>query len=248
MATQAERISDLEKRVTVLEHPGVLWYADLNKPVEQSGFHVQAKYRTRVTQANGAVRLQTKPGDDNLYGSGENERCDLMLPQDLTDGYEGSEAWWHHEILFPDDYVDPPQSELGGMWNWGALGGFHNSNPGSGQGNFTILAMPKTAISPDRPTGLNLVIAFGEQDNSRSITYSVGPILRNVVYAFDYHVQWSLNGFFDAWVNGVKKMDYRGPTIYPGQGVYLKLANYHSPHGQPSAVLHSEIRRGSQRM
>jgi hypothetical protein len=48
-----------------------------------------------------------------------------------------------------------------------------------------------------------------------------------------------------AWVNGVKKLDHRGPTIYAGDVCYLKLANYHSPFGQASAVIHDRVIRGS---
>ncbi len=45
--------------------------------------------------------------------------------------------------------------------------------------------------------------------------------------------------------NGVLKLDHRGPTLYAGQGVYLKLANYHSAFGSPSSVIHDRIIRGT---
>ena len=48
-------------------------------------------------------------------------------------------------------------------------------------------------------------------------------------------------------MNGVKKMDYSGPTLYAGQGCYLKLANYHTPFGLPSSVIHDRIIRGTAR-
>ena len=35
------------------------------------------------------------------------------------------------------------------------------------------------------------------------------------------------------------------PTLYAGQGYYLKLANYHTPHGQATSVIHSRIVRGT---
>jgi hypothetical protein len=40
-------------------------------------------------------------------------------------------------------------------------------------------------------------------------------------------------------------MDYSGPTLYPGQGCYLKLANYHTPFGKPSSVIHDRVIRGT---
>jgi hypothetical protein len=43
----------------------------------------------------------------------------------------------------------------------------------------------------------------------------------------------------------VQKMNYSGPTIYAGQSCYLKLANYHTPFGLPSSVIHDRIVRGT---
>ncbi|MBI3525708.1 MAG: heparin lyase I family protein, partial [Betaproteobacteria bacterium] len=73
----------------------------------------------------------------------------------------------------------------------------------------------------------------------------IGPVVKNVWYDFVYHVKWSSNsdGYFYAWVNGVRKLAYSGPTIYTGQGCYLKLANYHTPTGLPSSVIHGRISR-----
>ena len=53
--------------------------------------------------------------------------------------------------------------------------------------------------------------------------------------------RWLLQGMG----NGVLKLDHRGPTLYAGQGVYLKLANYHSAFGSPSSVIHDRIIRGT---
>jgi hypothetical protein len=109
----------------------------------------------------------------------------------------------------------------------------------------TLMAMPATAVSSDRPTGLSFKVAYGDQTSPAEATYPIGPVVRNQWYNFVYHVKWSsgADGFFDAWVNGVQKMSYRGPTLYSGQGVYLKLGNYHTPFGQPSSVVHSRVIR-----
>ena len=34
-------------------------------------------------------------------------------------------------------------------------------------------------------------------------------------------------------MNGVKRLDHSGPTLYTGQGAYFKLANYHTPICDP---------------
>jgi len=192
------------------------------------------------------VRLHTEPGDSNVAGSGASERDDLSLSQSATDCYEGREHWWGHSILFPDDYVDPPMSTAS-TWNFGVVFDFHNTTAGAGQANFQINAMPVSAIAPDRPTGLSFQIASGDQLNPTLFNAPIGPVVRNLWYDFVYHVKWSSNtdGFFDAWVNGVQKMAYRGPTIYSGQGCYLKLANYHTAFGQASSVIHDRVIRGS---
>jgi hypothetical protein len=194
-----------------------------------------------------AVRLHTEPGDNNVNGSGDHERNDLTTSQATTDGYEGREHWWAHSVRFPEDYVDPPQSELGGTWHAGLVFDFHNTTSGGGQANFQVNAMPVTAISPDRPTGLSFQIAYGNQSSPTRQTFPIGPVVRNVWYNFVYHVKWTSgsNGYFDAWVNGVQMMAYRGPTLYAGQGVYLKLANYHSAYGRPSSVIHARVIRSN---
>jgi hypothetical protein len=72
-------------------------------------------------------------------------------------------------------------------------------------------------------------------------------VVKNQWYDFVYHVRWSSgsDGFMRAWVNGVKKLDHRGPTLYAGQGCYLKLANYHTPFGQGSSIIHDRVIRGT---
>jgi hypothetical protein len=46
-------------------------------------------------------------------------------------------------------------------------------------------------------------------------------------------------------VNGAKKMDYGGPTLYAGQGCYLKLANYHTGFGRANSVIHARVIRAT---
>jgi hypothetical protein len=221
--------------------------------LQDCGFAVQSKGPGRVSLVHVAgmngVRLHTRPGDSRVHGSGDAERSDLRLSQQASDCFEGREQWWTHSILFPDDYVAPPESTAT-AWTFGAIADFHNTAPGAGQANFQVIAMPATAISPDRPTGLNFQIASGNQASPTHLTYPIGPIVKNQWYNFVYHVKWTsgADGYFDAWVNGSRKMVYRGPTLYPGQGCYLKLANYHTAFGKPSSVIHARvIRAGSRR-
>jgi len=43
----------------------------------------------------------------------------------------------------------------------------------------------------------------------------------------------------------VKKLDFVGPTLYAGQGCYLKLANHHTATGKASSVIHDRVIRGT---
>jgi hypothetical protein len=228
---------------------GAAFFCDFSGSWQDCQFHEQAKVAGRATLVTvagvNAVRLHTEPGDDNVTGSGSHERNDLTTSQATSDGYEGRDHWWAHSVLFPNDYVDPPES-TGSSWNFGGVANFHNTTNGAGQANFQVITMPATAISPDRPTGLNFQINHGSSQTSPTqVTYPIGPIVRNQWYNFVYHVKWSSgpDGFFDAWVNGVQKMSYRGPTLYAGQGVYFKLANYHTAFGQASSVIHTRVIR-----
>ena len=182
-----------------------------------------------------SVRLHTEPGDNNVYGSGLNERDDLSMSQAATNCYAGQDQWWAHSILFPDDWVPS------GGWG-GVVFDFHNTSSGPGQANLEIDA---------GPNGMNFSGYGGAVPyptwRAPDYSASIGPIVKNVWYDFVYHVKWSSgsDGFFYAWVNGVQKLAYTGPTLYTGQGCYLKLANYHSPTGQPSSIIHDRVIRGS---
>jgi len=226
---------------------GAAFSCDFSNGWQSCGFFEQAKALPRATLVTvagvNAVRLHTEPGDNNVNGSGDHERNDLTSSQVTTDGYEGREHWWAHSVLFPNDYAELPESTS--TWNFGLVANFHNTTSGAGQANFQVNAMPATAISPDRPTGLSFQVAYGNQTSPTKVNYPIGPIVKNQWYNFVYRVKWSSgsDGYFDAWVNGVQRMSYRGPTLYSGQGVYLKLANYHTAVGLPSSVIHARVIR-----
>jgi hypothetical protein len=201
------------------------------------GFHEQAKEPGRATvvkttRGGHGIRLRTEPGDNQVNGSGNWERNDLSLSREASACTEGEEAWWAHSILFPDDYIAPP---AGG----GVVFDFHHTGSG-GQANFHVDAMPN-------PVGLRLRGYGGERVNQGEYRVTLGPVKKNRWYDFVYHVRWSSerDGFMHAWLNGKKVLSHQGATLYRGMGCYLKLANYHSPFGLPSSVIHDRIIRGT---
>jgi hypothetical protein len=209
-----------------------------NSP-QDCGFREQAKVPGRATltsvsrAGSRGVRLQTQPGDSAVSGSDTWERDDLTLDQSTSGCYAGAEQWWSHSLFFPSDYVVSSQGNV--------VAAFHHTG-GEGQANFQILAMPD---------GLRFTGAGGSTiaTNSRSPGYHstmLGQLVKNQWYDFVYHVKWSSgsDGFMFAWVNGVQKMAYRGPTLYTGQGCYLKLANYHGATGTAISLVHDRVVRG----
>ena len=185
------------------------------------------------------LRLHTEPGDNSVSGSNLHERADLALPQDASRGYEGTESWWAHSVLFPSDYVIPPS----GAWN--VIFNFHDTRNQGGQANFQLFA--GSGGLTFRGHGGPNIVYDGAVGNQYSYGANIGPIVKNVWYDFVYHVKWSSgsDGYIQAWVNGVLKLDHRGPTLYSGYGVFLKLANYHSAFGQSTSVIHDRVIRGS---
>ena len=194
-----------------------------------------------------AVRLHTEPGDSNVYGSGAAERNDLTSSQDLTDGYMGQEHWWAHSFLLPQDFVVPPDSPPA-PWGWYVVADFHDAlNVVGAQGNHHV-----DVVSNE---GMRLRVHGGAlitNANDSLTIVNLGPPIRNVWYDFIYHVKWSwgTDGFFDVWMRlgneavATKLMEHRGPTLYVNNGVYFKLANYHTAFGAPSSVIHDRVIRG----
>jgi len=177
-----------------------------------------------------ALRLHTEPGDSIVTGTASAERADVMINQAMTDCFQGREQWWEHSLLFPDDYNAPPAGQ------WHIVFDFHNT--GTGQANFHVDA--------SRYDGGTLWLrGYGGIKDQGEYKAKIGPIVKNQWYDFVYHVKWSSgsDGFMKAWVNGAQVLDHSGPTLYVNQGCYLKLANYHTPWGQPVSVIHDRIIR-----
>ena len=195
-----------------------------------------------------ALRLHTEPGDNNVVSSGDMERDDFWLSQEASDGFEGHEAWWAHSIYFPDDFTVP-------TWQSYVVFDFHNTGAGPGQANFHVAFQRQTDVN--QPGLLSFIGYGGAYNTDGRYSAVIGQVQKDVWYDFVYHVRWSSgqDGFFDAWVNGKRVLAYRGPTLYTGQGVYLKLANYHTPvcdpypacigTHKPSSVIHDRIVRGT---
>lgn len=225
---------------------GVAWKCDFEGGdycglYEQSKVYPGRRSSMVSTARSGStgVMLTTLSGDNTVNGSGTWERNDLSLGTSPSYCNEGQEEWWGHSVLFPASFVFPPGPEAGIVFD------FHNSGS-TGQANFEIQTIPGM--------GLRLRGYGGSScSTARFETLVADPygvikdVARDRWYDFNYHVKWSSgsDGYFVAWLNGRKIMNYNGPTLYTGQTCYLKLANYHAPYGKSSSVVHDRVIRGT---
>jgi hypothetical protein len=215
---------------------------------EQAKAPGRATLTTIARDGGTALRLHTEPGDHDVANSGTMERDDVWLSQEASDGFEGHEAWWAHSIYFPDDFTVP-------NWESYVVFDFHNTGQGAGQANFHVAFEAQSDIL--KPGILSLIGYGGVNSGDGRFDAQIGLVQKNVWYDFVYHVRWSSgqDGFFDAWVNGKRVLAHTGPTLYVGQGSYLKLANYHNPVCDPypacigthkgSSVIHDRVIRGT---
>ena len=206
----------------------------------------------RVTLVNvggrPGVRLFTQSGDHHVFGSGDSERADLRLSNELSRATEGRRWRFKHGIWLGDDYTDLPMSPLNAQpWYWAALLDWHDDSdtPGS-QGPVQLIVYPPTAASPDRSTGMVMQVFGGawKQGEKPNGEFRIAPIERNkwLDFIFDIHWTSTASGFCNGWLNDRQFMAYRGPTLLTGNGAYLKLANYHTAFdGKDSAVVHGAI-------
>lgn len=228
------------------------WRADFTQLSRD--FIVQAKDKSRVELIDSprtggkALRLITLPGDNNVAGSGLMERCDVYQFKPKSAAplvfYAGTEQWWAHSIMFPDDFQFPTGTSYV-LWD------FHNYPEGQGQANYMVNFVNTWGGNKERLGELQLQRWAGTPTALVEKSVSIGKPARNVWYDFVYHVKWSpfADGFFTAWVNEQLVMDHTGQTLFPGadQGTYMKLANYHTTNGSASSVIHDRVILGSTR-
>ena len=135
------------------------------------------------------------------------------------------------------NFLVPPSD---GTYKFNLFFQFHHTGS-TGQPNMVAEVVSNTN------GGLRFRLYGGSSVNTEQLRLKLGPITKNVWYDFVYHIKWSSksDGIFDAWINGKKVATFRGPTLYAGQGCYLKPSNYHSAMGQDNAVIHDRIVRGT---
>lgn len=191
-----------------------------------------------------ALRLTTQPGDIGVAGSGPMERCDeyrrASPSTEAAQLYSNVTQWWRHWFMLPDDFQGP-------TWQAYVLFDFHESPNDAKAANFHLNFIPREDVS--QPGLLCFSLYSGDPNNPTEHRWTIGPPKKTKWYDFIYHVRWSsgLDGYLNAWVDGMLTFQYKCPTLYPGHRVYVKLPNYHYPDGSglASSVIHGGLRLAS---
>jgi len=200
---------------------------------------LQAKDPSRVTiqssplrQGRYAARFEVRPGDNNVAGSGTGERTQVYIGNVLTDWAEGREQYWAWSTYIPPDFTAP-------MGGWNAFVGFHHTGTtGPGNIQFDVRDMSR----------IGLRVMGGASNNPIRKDYRLAPLRKGRWYDFVLHIRWSSHpkvGFVEVWVNGSRVVPKTiTPTLYVGQGVYLKMGDYRSAYSKRTVIYHDGMRRG----
>lgn len=188
-----------------------------------------------VRLGNYSSRQHVEPGDNNVAGSNQGERCDIL--RSGIGAEEGNEMWYAWSTYFPSDYNPTPGS------GWNLFADWHNSGSGQANQNFEYNTSRNPAVLEVR--------TYGGCQNCNVRTWTLGTLTKNQWYDFVQHIKWSSDsnvGFLEMWINGQNVVPFtRMATLYTGQGAYLKLANYRAPGGAASTIFHDEARAGRTR-
>ena len=167
-----------------------------------------------VFQGRYALQATVKQGDDPINSSGN--RNELVYQ-----GYEteGSEYYYRWQVLFPQDYPSVKTWQVFTQWH-------HDGCCGSPPVEFFV---------------------YGEEIRftlADSVTPWKTALVRGQWQDFILHVKWSPDpavGFVELWHNGQRVLSrYAHATMYPGDGIYLKLGLYRSDTVQPVGVVYHD--------
>lgn len=214
-------VSLLATLMPALAWAGVVWRGDFETGNTSQYTRVQQVSADRlqvvtspVLQGRYALKATVRQGDDPINSSGN--RNELVYQ-----GYEkeGSEYYYRWQVLFPQDYPSVKTWQVFTQWH-------HDGCCGSPPVEFFV---------------------YGEELRF-TLTDSVTPwktaLVRGKWQDFILHVKWSPEpsvGFVELWHNGQRVLSrYAHATMYPGNGIYLKMGLYRSDTVQPVGTVYHD--------
>jgi hypothetical protein len=177
-----------------------------------------------------SARFEVRPNANP--GAPQGERSEVMQN---TGERAGTESWWAWSTYFGQDFR-PTEGT-----HWNIFTDWHNTGT-SGQANVHFEVNTLTS-----PWTIQLRTFGGQQDQNQR-TFLLSDFRRDAWVDFVFHVRWAPDntGFVEAWVDGQPVLPLTNtPTIYEGQGVYLKQGLYRLRSSETSVVYHDGMRRGS---
>lgn len=176
------------------------------------------------------ARFEVRPNPDPNGPRGE--RSEVVRH---TGERAGVESWWAWSTYFPENF-NPSRD----TW-WNIFTDWHNTGTtGQANAHFEV----NTLHSPWKIQ----LRTFGGQEEQNQRIFLLGDFQQDRWFDFIFHVRWATDntGFVEVWVNGqhVVPLTFT-PTIYEGQGVYLKQGLYRARSAVTSVVYHDAMRRGS---
>jgi polysaccharide lyase-like protein len=185
---------------------------------------------TRARDGRYSARFEVRPNPDPDARGGE--RSEILTQ---TGEQAGAESWWAWSTYFGEDFR-PTEGT-----HWNIFTDWHNTAP-SGQANVHFEVNTLTS-----PWTIQMRTFGGQQDQNQQI-FVLSDFKRNAWVDFVFHVRWAPDntGFVEAWVDGRHVLPRTNtPTIYEGQGVYLKQGLYRDRSSVTSVVYHDAMRRGT---
>lgn len=196
---------------------------------EVSGSHSITIVSSPTRVGNFALRSRLRPEDD--------ERAEVKLDRSVTWAYN-AERWIGVSIYFPNDGSTNDDTSIFQMYARPTNGAWPPP-PFQLQMNNGRLRMTRYGLSTSTPT------------IDRNQHWDLGAVPRGAWVDFVFHLVGSTgsSGIFDVWVNGERKVNYRGATVadnrtwYNKMGVYVGLGNNAS---RDRSLYYDEYRVGNQ--
>lgn len=143
-----------------------------------------------------ALKTTVRKGDDPINASGHRNEL-------VSWGHDkkGSERFYRWQTMWPEDYESPDTWQLFTQWH-------HDGKDGSPPVEFYT-------------RGEEIILRVSGDELWRA------PLERGRWHDFVFHVKWDRSGFVELFHNGVQVLEKTtAPTLYAGQGVYLKQGLY----------------------
>ena len=167
-----------------------------------------------VTQGRYALKATVRQGDNPINASGNRNELVYMGPEK-----EGSEYYYRWQVMFAPDFPSVNTWQVFTQWH-------HNGCCGSPPVEFFVKGEQMRLTLTD------------------SVTPWTAPLVRGQWQDFVFHVKWSSGdstGFVELWHNGKLVLSkYKHATMYPGDGIYLKLGLYRSDTVVPVGIVYHD--------